>query len=136
MLKIAVNHEDARVPVTVMSLEGELDAATYLEVLDTARQLVADGSAHVLLDLESLSYMGSSGLFVIHSVAMLLQGLDPPSPEDGWGAIHQTDRDESAAAERLKLLGAQPQVDRVLERSGLKRYFECYSDRSEAIGSF
>jgi anti-anti-sigma regulatory factor len=136
LLTIAVSQEEARVPIAVLSLEGELDAATYTQVLERARQLVADGHDHVLLDLENLTYMGSSGLFVIHSMAMLLTGVEPPDPEDGWGAIHQAEHHGPAAAGRLKLLNAQPQVDRVLERSGLKQHFECYQDRSEAIGSF
>ena len=136
MLNIAVVQETARVPVAVMSLDGELDAASYLDALETARQLVADGTSYVLLDLEKLSYMGSSGLFVVHSVAMLLRGEEPPDPEYGWGAIHQTDKDQSSAAPHLKLLAPQPQVERVLERSGIGRYFETYTDRSAALASF
>ena len=137
MLTIAVDHESARVPVAVMRLEGELDAASYLDLLASARQLIADGDGYLLLDLESLTYMGSSGLFVIHSMAMLLEGREAPDPEDGWGAIHQAEEeDETAAGGRLKLLAPQPQVDRVLERSGLKRFFPTYSNRAEALGSF
>ena len=119
-----------------MKLQGELDAASYLDVMDRARQVIADGDGYVLLDLEGLSYMGSSGLFAIHSMAMLLRGEEPPDPEGGWGAIHEAAREEAAAAERLKLLAPQPQVDRVLERSGLKRYFTTYTDRAEALGAF
>ena len=136
MLKIAITQETARVPVAVMSLEGELDAASYLDAIASARQLIADGTSYILLDLEGLSYMGSSGLFVVHSVAMLLRGEEPPDPEGGWGAIHQADRDDSSVAAHLKLLAPQPQVDRVLERSGMKRYLETYTDRAEALGSF
>ncbi len=95
MLTIVVTQEQARVPVTVMSLDGELDAASYLDALETARKLIADGTSYILLDLESLTYMGSSGLFVMHSVAMMLRGDDPPDPEGGWGAIHQVEQDES-----------------------------------------
>lgn len=135
-MKITVTHESVRVPVAVMSLEGELDAASYLDAITRSRELVAEGTSYILLDLESLTYMGSSGLFVVHSVAMLLRGEEPPDPEDGWGAIHQADRDESAAAAHLKLLAPQPQVDRVLDRSGMKRFFETYSDRAEALNSF
>ena len=91
MLKIVVTQETVPVPVAVMSLEGELDAATYLDAIAVARQLVEGGATYILLDLEQLTYMGSSGLFVVHSVAMLLRGEEPPDPEDGWGAIHQVE---------------------------------------------
>lgn len=134
MLNINVTQENAGVPVAVVSLEGELDAATYLDVLATARDLAAGGTTYMLLDLSGLTYMGSSGLFVIHSMAMLLRGEEPPDPEHGWGAIHETAREEMS--EHLKLLAPQPQVDRVLERTGMKRFFETFTDRSAALASF
>jgi anti-anti-sigma regulatory factor len=134
VLTVTVTQEDARVPVTVMSLDGELDAASYLDVLNSARQAIADGASFILLDLGSLTYIGSSGLFVVHSVAMMLAGQEPPDPEAGWGAIHQLEQTESEG--RLKLLSPQPQVDRALERTGLKGFFETYWDRAEALGSF
>lgn len=137
MLSINVEQEGGgRVPVTLIRLEGELDAATYLEVIERARELVAQGTRYVVLDLNDLTYMGSSGLFVIHSLAMLLRGEEPPNPEDGWGALHQLDGRETEPVDCLKLLCPQPQVDRVLERTGMKRFFETYTDRSTAIASF
>ena len=136
MLTIVVTQEMARVPVAIMSLEGELDAATYLDAIASAREVVAGGTSYVLMDLERLTYMGSSGLFVVHSVAMLLRGMEPPDPEAGWGAIHGASADDSEAGANLKLLSPQPQVDRVLDRSGMKRFFETYTDRAEALGSF
>ena len=135
-MTIAVDREEARVPVAVMRLEGELDSATYLDVLASARDLVEQGVGYILLDLERVEYMGSSGLFAIHSIAMLLGGKEPPDPEHGWGAIHQADPTEVEAVQRLKLLSPQPQVARVLERSGLTRYFTSYTDRAEALAAF
>jgi anti-sigma regulatory factor (Ser/Thr protein kinase)/anti-anti-sigma regulatory factor len=134
VLNIDVTQESDKAPVAVVSLAGELDAATYLDVIAAARDLVAQGTTNILLDLSGLEYMGSSGLFAIHSVAMLLRGEEPPDPESGWGAIHQASHEESS--EHLKLLSPPPQVDRVLERSGMKRFFETFTDRSAALASF
>lgn len=136
MLNITVEQENGDVPVAVMGLEGELDAASYLSVIDRARELQQEGTRHLVLDLSNLGYMGSSGLFAIHSIATLLRGEEPPDPEAGWGAIHAMDRGGSEKVGNLKLLNPQPQVDRVLERSGLKRFFETYTDRAQAVGSF
>lgn len=136
MLTITVSHESARVPVAMMKLEGELDAATYLDVIASARQLVDEGTRFVLLDLGELTYMGSSGLFAIHSVALLLRGELPPDPEGGWGAIHEVEGRDQERVEELKLLNPLAQVDRVLERTGLKRYFETFDDRQAALASF
>ena len=136
MLNISVAHENARAPVTVMKLAGELDAATYLSVIDRVRSLVDEGTRNMLLDLAELAYMGSSGLFVIHSAAMLLRGEEPPDPEGGWGAIHEVEGRATEEVECLKLLDPQPQVARVLERSGLARFFAIHTDRSAALESF
>lgn len=136
MLKTTVDHEEARVPVAVMRLEGELDAASYEDVIASVRQLADAGTRHLVIDLTDLSYMGSSGLFAIHSVAMLLRGEEPPDPEAGWGAIHSMDRGGSETVANVMLLSPQPQVDRVLERSGLKRFFQTHTDRAAAIDSF
>ena len=135
MLNISVEHENGRVPVAVMKLGGELDAASYLDAIARARELAGAGTRNVLLDLTDLTYMGSSGLFAIHSMATLLRGEEPPDPEAGWGAIHSMDR-ASETVDNLKLLSPQPQVDRVLERSGLKRFFETHTDRAQAVASF
>jgi anti-anti-sigma regulatory factor len=135
VLNITVEHESARVPVAVMKLEGELDAATYQDVIARAAQLVEEGAGHILLDLGELTYMGSSGLFAIHSVAMLLRGDSPPNPEDGWGAIHSLEGRQAETAE-LKLLNPLVQVDRVLDRTGMKRFFETFTDRQAALASF
>ncbi len=136
MLAITITHEEARVPVVLMKLDGELDAATYLEVIGSARQLVDEGTRYVVLDLADLSYMGSSGLFVIHSMSMMLRGQEAPDPEAGWGALREAQETETDHVDCLKLLSPQPQVDRVLERTGMKRFFETYDDREAALGSF
>jgi anti-anti-sigma regulatory factor len=136
VLNIAVTEATAGVPVTVVSLEGELDSASYLDALEQVRGLIESGTHDIVLDLAQLTYMGSSGLFVLHSVAMLLRGEEPPDPEGGWGAVHQAAGDQSSVAAHLKLLAPQPQVERVLERSGMKRYFETYTDLAAALASF
>jgi anti-anti-sigma regulatory factor len=66
----------------------------------------------------------------------MLRGDTPPDPEDGWGAIHSLESRQSEAVAELKLLSPQAQVDRVLERTGLKRFFETHNDRQTALASF
>lgn len=136
MLSITIELERARVPVTVMKLDGELDAANFQDLINRAGELIEQGAGHILLDMGSLTYMGSSGLFAIHSVAMLLRGETPPDPEAGWGAIHQAELRDSDEVTQLKLLNPLTQVDRVLDRTGMKRFFETFTDRQAALESF
>lgn len=122
-------------PLAVMRLEGELDAASYLDAIERTRQLVADGVNRLLIDLSGLSYMGSSGLFALHSMAMLLRGETPPDPEHGYAALDQAESNDDTVSE-LKLFSPQPQVQRVLERTGMTRFFEVHNDRATALASF
>jgi anti-anti-sigma regulatory factor len=137
MLQIASEHEttpDGK-SVAVMRLSGELDAASFGDVIEHARQLIGAGAQGLLLDMTELAYMGSSGIFALHSIAMLVQGESPPDPEQGWAALHDAGP-SSEFVEQLKILSPQPQVDRVLERTGMKRFFEVHPDRTQAIASF
>lgn len=136
-MQITVEREStaAGEPLAVMRLEGELDAASYLDVIARARDVSGQGVRRLLLDLSKLSYMGSSGLFALHSITMLLRGETPPDPEHGYAALHDAEPDEGTVSE-VKLLDPQPQVDRVLERSGMKRFFEVHTDRATAVASF
>jgi anti-anti-sigma regulatory factor len=135
MLNITVEHEEGALPVAVMRLEGELDQSNYLDVVNRARELAAAGTRNVLLDLSALSYMGSSGIFALRSIAIVLSGEEPPDPEAGWGAVHELEG-RPADTSRVKILSPQPSVDRVLERTGMKRYFETFTDRAAALAAF
>lgn len=122
-------------PVTVVGLQGELDASSYLDLIGRARELTEAGSERLLLDLSGLAYMGSAGLFALHSIAMLLRGEAPPDPEHGYAALHDAEEEDETIGQ-LKLLNPQPQVDRVLERTGMKRFFEVHTERAAALASF
>ena len=135
MLNITVELEQGATPVAVMRVEGELDQSNYLDVVNRARELSDAGTRNVVLDLSNLTYMGSSGIFALRSMAIVLSGDEPPDPEGGWGAIHELEG-RSTDTSRVKILGPQPQVDRVLERTGMKRYFETFTDRAAAVASF
>ena len=118
--------------VAVVALTGELDASNFEQVIDTARRLTADGAHHLILDLSGLSFMGSSGLVAIHSIALLMRGQEPPSPEHGWQAIHDVGAADDAES-GLLLAGAPPSIERVLDRSGMLGLFPVHPDRSSAV---
>ena len=50
-MQTTVERVDAAVPVTVMTLVGELDASNYLRLVDDVRPIYAAGARHLLLDL-------------------------------------------------------------------------------------
>jgi anti-anti-sigma regulatory factor len=136
-MNIAIKETQGRVPVTIMLLQGELDASNYLSVINQAKEVYQAGSRHLLLDLSDLSYMSSAGLMALHSAALVMRGAEPPDPEYGWGAYHAMARDREAGTDPYcKILNPQPSVDRTLEITGFKAFFEVYNDLEAALASF
>jgi len=136
-MNLTVEQAQVKVPVTILGLHGDLDASNYQEVIAKAQAIYDSGGRYLLLDMSAVPFMGSSGLVALHAVAVLMRGDKPADPASGWDAIHALDRDrESGMQKHVKLLQPQSQVDRVLDRTGLKQYFEVHSDRETALASF
>jgi anti-anti-sigma regulatory factor len=123
--------------VAVVALAGELDASNFESVIEEVRRAYEAGARSLILDLEKLTYMGSSGLVAIHAAAMVMRGEQPPSTDDGWDVLHRMGHRVEAGADRppVLLAGALQNVDRVLERTGMKRLFEVHPDRDSALAA-
>ncbi len=126
----------ARVPVMVLCLEGDLDAATYQGLITKAQQLYEAGTRDLLLDLTGVGFMSSAGIVALHNLALLMRGDGVPGAEDGWESLRNVSRDDSGLQKHIKLLNPQPKVDRALDMVGFKDFFEIYRDRTTAIASF
>ena len=73
-MSILVGQEQGKVSVTVLKIEGDIDAGTYNELQDKADEVIAAGATNILLDLGLVEYMGSAGFRAIHVIANLLMG--------------------------------------------------------------
>lgn len=136
-MQITVEQIQRRVPVTILKLEGDLDASNFESVIAHAKQLYTTGSRYMVIDFTAVPFMGSSGLVALHSVALLMRGEAPPSPEAGWHAFHSiSGEQESGVQQNVKLLNPQPRVSRTLELTGMNAFFEIYSDLETAVASF
>jgi len=136
-MDLRVKQLTGRVPVTVLETHGDLDASNYQDVIAKARELYQAGTRNLLIDMSNTSYMGSSGLVALHSIALLFRGAPLPDLESGWEAIHGIDRDrDNGIQQHVKLLNPQPRVERVLEMTGLRQFFETHTNLEEAVASF
>ena len=61
-LTTSVEAAAGRVPITIVSLDGELDASNFERFVDEMGQLYAAGTRNLLLDLTNLTFLASSGL--------------------------------------------------------------------------
>jgi len=136
-LQTTVEHVEARVPITVVALDGELDASNFERVIDEVRGLYAAGDRTLLLGLSGLNFMASSGLVALHAIVLVMHGEEPPDLEGGWSAFHAlTNAVEGGERQaEVQLCGTQPAVTRVLERTGLDRLFMSHPDRATAIAA-
>lgn len=123
--------------VAVIALAGELDGSNFERVIDAGRAAHDDGASRIVLDLSGLTYMGSSGLVAIHSIALLLRGQEPTSPEDGWQAFHDLGSDDTSAdsSSGVVLAAPPPSIERVLDRSGMLSLFPVHPDRASAVAA-
>lgn len=122
--------------VAVIGLTGELDGSNFEQVIDAGRAARDAGAQRIVIDLAGLTYMGSSGLVAIHSIALLMRGQEPTSPEDGWQALHDLGTAAASdAAPGVVLAGPPPSIERVLDRSGMLGLFPVHADRDSAIAA-
>jgi anti-anti-sigma regulatory factor len=136
-MKITVESVEAAVPVTIVRLDGDLDARSYEELIEAGRAAIAAGASRLLIDLRAVPYMGSSGLVALHSITLMLAGETPADTESGWDAHHQMARSvEGGMQDRLRLCAAQPAVLRVLERTGMTRFIAVHEDEADALAAF
>jgi anti-anti-sigma regulatory factor len=121
--------------VAVVGLEGELDASNFAELIALGRQLYVEGTRLLVVDLGGLAFMASSGIVAIHSLTRVFEGHEPPDLEAGWQAIHDigADVETGRTLNHVRLVAPGPAVDRVLDRTGLKRLIPIYDTREAAL---
>jgi anti-anti-sigma regulatory factor len=137
-LTTSVEAAAGRVPITIVSLDGELDASNFERLVDEMGQLYAAGTRNLLLDLTNLTFLASSGLIALSSIVRIMHGQPPIDPESGWGALHELGNDvaDGTTQTAVQLAGPQPAVERVLQRTGLDRLFHIHPDRATALEAF
>jgi anti-sigma B factor antagonist len=94
--------------------EERMDAHNSGELKERMLQLFDDGKANMIIDLNSVRFIDSSGL----------------------GALVSGFKNASAREGSLKLCNLQPQVRSMFELTRLHRVFEIYSSVKETLDSF
>ena len=130
-LRIAVEQARGRVPVTIMRIEGSVDAANYQALQTAIDTACAAGARYMLFDLANVAYSSSAGLRVLHSI---VDRLADESPAESGAATGMSDGSLKSA--HVKLLNPSKNVSRLLEVSGFKSFFDIHTDLDTAIASF
>lgn len=100
--------------ITVLSLNGSIDAITAPEITEFIQAQIAKGNTKLVADLSGVDYTSSAGLRVL------------------LGAI----KDTRAQSGDLRLAGIQPDVQKVLNLSGFTNILKIFDNTDAAVASY
>ena len=136
-MEITVSHIQGSVPVTILHLQGKLDGNNYESLIVEAQKQYDEGARDLLLDLSQVSYMSSSGLAALHTVALMFRGQKPSDRQEGWASFRSIDNDRlNGPQTHVKLVRPSADVKKVLDLVGFNALFETYTDVHQAVASF
>jgi anti-anti-sigma factor len=134
-MEIKVSTEQARVPVTIMHVDGNIDSSTYESFKARADALIKDGARYILVDLSHATFVSSAGLRALHSMFNTLRSLQP----DANLTDEQVKKGIAAGTYKsphLKLLNPSKETQTAFSLSGFDMFIETYTDRKAAIDAF
>jgi anti-anti-sigma factor len=134
-MEIKVSTESARVPVTVLHVDGNIDSSTYQLFQAKAEELIKGGAHYILVDLSHAPYVSSAGFRVLHQLFNQLRSLHPSSNL----SEEEVKKGISAGTYKsphLKLLNLSKETRTTFEMSGFDMFIETFDDRKTAIASF
>ncbi|GAB4571814.1 MAG: hypothetical protein Fur0017_21820 [Anaerolineales bacterium] len=133
MLNIKSENQNARVPVTVVTISGDIDSSNFQNFQTYVDEQVEKGARYMLLNFREVERISSAGLRVIHNLFNKLRKIHNDVNDD------ELRRKMSAGAYKspyLKLTNLAPNVAEVFSLGGFDIYIEMFDDEDTAIRSF
>ena len=134
-MDIQVSTVNGRVPVTIMRVNGTIDALTYEEFQSKADELIKGGARHLLIDLSKCPFVSSAGLRALHHLFNELRATDT----DNTQSEEDVRRGISAGTYKsphLKLLRLSKETRTAFELSGFDMFIDTFDNEQTAINSF
>jgi len=100
--------------VVICTVEGDLDASNYSELVDLASAEIEAGRPRVVLGLSKMDYIDSSGL----------------------GALVKLLKKSRLASGDTKLTGLKPEVRKVFELTHLDKIFDIFPEVDAAVAHY
>lgn len=134
-MNIKVSVENGSVPVTVMHIDGNIDASSYEAFEKQADELIAGGARHILVDLSHTPFVSSAGLRALHHIFNNLRSHDTSSnlTEE---EVRRGISSGTYKSPHLKLLSPSKETQKTFELSGFDMFIETFNDRESALASF
>ncbi|MFM8369690.1 MAG: STAS domain-containing protein [Chloroflexota bacterium] len=133
MLNIKSTTENARVPVTILKISGDIDSSNYQLFQSYADEKIAQGTQYLLLDFSEVKRISSAGLRVIHNLFNKLRDIHKDVNDD---ELRKRMSSGAYKSPYIKLTNLAPNVAEVFKLGGFEIYLEMFDDRSKAVDSF
>lgn len=134
-MDIQVSTVNGRVPITVMRVNGNIDALSYEEFQSKADELIKGGAQYLLIDLSKCPFVSSAGLRALHNIFNKLRAQDKSnsiSEEDVRRGISAG----TYKSPHLKLLKLSKETKTAFELSGFDMFIDTFDNEKAAIDSF
>ena len=123
--------EQASEAVAVMKLNGDVNASNFMEIVDKARETYNNPARYLVIDMSNVPSISSTGMVALHKISLIYSGV-PQDVEEG----QNPDFTHSNEARKfVRLVNPQPEVDKELEKAGMKLFFKFYNDLDSVLGS-
>lgn len=132
-MEIKITTENGRVPVTVVHVDGNVDASNADAFQKEVMEHVNNGARHVLVDLVHVPYMSSAGLRALHEIFNQLRHANNEVDDEEMRKRINAGTYKSA---HLKLLNLSNETEVAFETAGFDMYIETFSDLRTAVNSF
>ena len=136
-MELSVSIQQAEEPIAIMRIQGDIDASTFMTVVNKAQEIHNNPARHLIIDLSEVDSVSTTGLVALHKIALVYSGAshemdaDAPTKERRPDFTHH-----SNARKFVKLLNPQADVEKALEKAGMKLFSKIYRDLESAIESF
>jgi anti-anti-sigma factor len=132
-MEINVTQTNARVPVTVLRVSGNLDSATYEPFQSKSMELISGGARYFLIDLAQVSYISSAGLRALQAIFNKLRSVNGDVSEK---EMRQQITVGTYKSPHLKLLNLSKAARAAFEMAGFDMFIATYTDEKTAVASF
>lgn len=134
-MDIKVSVENGAVPVTVMHVDGNIDASSYEKFQSRADELIAGGARHILIDLSHAPFVSSAGLRALHTIFNKLRSSDTANRTSDE-EVRKSISAGTYKSPHLKLLNLSKETKTTFELSGFDMFIETFDDHDAALASF
>lgn len=134
-MDINVTVENGTIPVTIMDVNGNIDASSYEKFQSTAEKLIKEGATHILIDLAKSPFVSSAGLRALHQIFNQLRAADP-SNKLSEEEIRRGINAGTYKSPHLKLANLSKETKTTFELSGFDMFIDTFNSRAAALASF